>query len=147
MLASLAPVAAALTLALPASAGPMAEDTVRIDHRVAVRDNFFSPRSLTLDPGDAVKWTWKGDNRHNILFKKAPTGASKKSAGARREGAWSRTFRKPGHYRYVCTLFAGMRGSVTVEEVEEEPLGKAADGQWSFSERSPGNGEAPGPPG
>jgi plastocyanin len=126
MLASLAPAAAALTLALPASAGPTAENAIRADHRVAVRDNFFSPRSLTLDPGDTVKWTWKGDNRHNIRFKRAPRGAGRKNASARREGSWHRTFRKPGHYRYVCTLFAGMRGSVRVEE-SEETLGRAAD--------------------
>ncbi len=90
------------------------------DERVVVRDNFFSPRSLTVEPGERVKWSWRGDNRHNVVFKKVPAGASKRSSKTRRDGGWMRSFHKEGQYKYVCTLFAGMRGSVTVKPPPDE---------------------------
>jgi plastocyanin len=81
-----------------------------------VEDNFFSPRSLSIDERDDVRWVWRGNNRHNVAFKRVPKGAWKKGARTRRHGRWQRTFRDPGTYRYVCTLFAGMRGSITVKK-------------------------------
>ncbi len=116
---------AAVLFVAPASGGS-SEQRRPVDGRVAVRDNFFSPRSLTIQSGEIVKWTWKGDNRHDLAFTKLPKGASRRGAAARSDGRWYRKFRKPGQYRYVCTLFAGMRGSVTVVDAEpssREPAG------------------------
>jgi plastocyanin len=89
------------------------------DERVLVKDNFFSPRSLTIKPDETVKWSWRGDNRHNVTFTKVPKGASRRSSRTKEKGGWLRSFHKQGQYRYVCTLFAGMRGLVTVKEPEE----------------------------
>jgi plastocyanin len=116
---------AALVAATPTSGG--AAEPRLADAKVVVRDNFFSPRSLMINPGDTVKWVWKGDNRHNVTFVKVPLGATKRSAHTRRRGRWFRTFRRPGQYKYVCTLFAGMRGSITVEEATQS--GAAASDQ------------------
>lgn len=107
------------------------------DARVLVKDNFFTPRSLTVEEGDTVKWVWRGKNRHNVVFTKAPRGAGRRRAKARRSGRWLRTFRKPGQYRYVCTLFAGMRGSVRVEE-EPEPASSAQGPATVTGEAGPG---------
>jgi plastocyanin len=87
------------------------------DKRTTVRvmDNFFDPRSATIDKGAKVTFVWKGTSRHNVRFTKVPQGASKKSSRTRRKGDWSRRFWKPGLYRYVCTLFDGMRGTITVK--------------------------------
>ena len=38
-----------------------------------------------------------------------------------------RSFHKEGQYKYVCTLFAGMRGSVTVKPPPEEGTGAGAN--------------------
>jgi len=82
--------------------------------KVLVKDNFFQDRSTHVDEGGRVTWTWRGMNRHNIAFTKVPPGASRKGAKTRTEGHWKRTFGKPGVYRYVCRLWSGMRGTVTV---------------------------------
>jgi plastocyanin len=87
----------------------------QFDERVLVKDNFFSPRSLTIEPGETVKWSWRGDNRHNVTFTKVPKGAKRRSSRTKRNGGWLRSFHKQGQYRYVCTRFAGMRGLVTVK--------------------------------
>jgi plastocyanin len=83
--------------------------------RVRVMDNFFDPRSVGVGPGTKVTFVWKGRNRHDVRFTKVPKGVSRKGSKIRRTGRWSRTFPKPGLYRYVCTLFSGMRGTITVK--------------------------------
>jgi plastocyanin len=82
---------------------------------VRVMDNFFDPRSVGVAQGVKVTFTWKGSNRHNVRFTKVPKGASRKGSKTLRSGRWSRRFSQPGVYRYVCTLFSGMRGTVTVK--------------------------------
>lgn len=116
-----AAVIAAVIVGLPASvpASP-AESAGRADVRIAVEDNFFSQRSVTVERGEKVKWVWKGENRHNLTFRKVPKDTSERGSRTKRRGKWSRTFWRPGRYRYVCTLFAGMRGEVTVDEPAEE---------------------------
>jgi plastocyanin len=98
-----------------AAEGPRAAATKGKLVKVRVMDNFFDPRSINVPRDDKVKFTWKGSNRHNVRFTKVPTGASRKGSKAKREGHWTRKFGKPGLYRYVCTLFSGMRGTITVK--------------------------------
>jgi plastocyanin len=105
--------AAGVAIAVPALAETKPPKPVAA--RVAIKDNFFSKRSVTIAEGETVKWVWRGENRHNVAFTRVPEGASRRGTHTRRKGRWYKTFRKPGQYRYVCTLFAGMRGSVTVE--------------------------------
>jgi plastocyanin len=109
--------AAAVLAVAPASAGG---GRPKPDERVVVQDNFFTARSVTIASGDVVRWVWRGSNRHNIVFKHVPRGAARKGASARRKGRWQRAFREPGKYRYVCTLFTGMRGSIMVEQPPAE---------------------------
>jgi plastocyanin len=88
--------------------------------KVRVMDNFFDPRSVTVPQEGRVVWTWKGTNRHNVRFTHVPKGASRRGSRTRADGRWSRSFGKPGLYRYVCTIYAGMRGNVTVKPVTTE---------------------------
>ena len=83
--------------------------------KVRVMDNFFDPRSTDILQDERVSFVWKGSNRHNVRFAQVPAGASRKGSKIKREGRWSRGFGKPGLYRYVCTLFSGMRGTITVK--------------------------------
>jgi plastocyanin len=82
---------------------------------VYVHDNFFDPRSLTAERGEAVLWRWRGENRHNVVFTKVPPEARRKGADTRREGKWRRKFWRRGLYKYVCTIHAGMKASILVE--------------------------------
>ncbi len=103
-------------VAAVAVAGPAA--TTSGVKRVAVRDNFFSPKAVRIGRGQSVRWTWRGSEPHNVVFRKTPRGAKPKRCGTtRRRGAsCTRKFRKRGTYRYVCTIheLAGMTGRVVV---------------------------------
>ena len=86
----------------------------QVGARVDVKDNYFDPRSVQISAGEAVKWTWSGANRHNIVFTKTPAGAAHKNAKARRSGSVTRAFNVAGNYRYVCKLYDGMQGTIKV---------------------------------
>ena len=110
---AIAALAAAPVDANPAGSDEVASDAAR--KHVAIMDNFFDPRSLSIEKDDKVTWVWRGDNSHNVTFTKVPRGASKRSADTRDEGRWARSFRRRGLYRYICTVHAGQRGSINVE--------------------------------
>jgi plastocyanin len=94
--------AARLLPAAPASA---------VTVRVRANDNFFRPRTITVERGTRVRWVNKGGNPHTTTSTKGlwdkdiPVG-----------GAATRVFRKRGTFRYTCTIHVdqGMRGRVVV---------------------------------
>jgi plastocyanin len=106
----------AVAASLPETPDSLGRSAEHADERVAVEDNFFSPRSLTLQRGESVQWVWKGENRHNVRFRKVPKGTSKKGSRTKRQGHWTRTFWRKGQYSYLCTVFAGMRGEITLDD-------------------------------
>jgi plastocyanin len=81
---------------------------------VLVKDNRFSPKTLTVKKGTTVKWVWKRTKeRHNVAVAKGPTTFR---ASTRKKGSFSHTFKKRGTYRLVCTIHApDMRMRVTVK--------------------------------
>jgi plastocyanin len=109
---------AAATVALlslaPAGAGKSGMAGSTKAEKVWVHDNFFDRRSVEVPQEGKVVWVWKGMNRHNVRFTKVPPGASRRGSKTLYEGRWRRSFKVPGVYRYVCKLYAGMRGTVTV---------------------------------
>jgi plastocyanin len=108
--------AAALVVAVPVIAGTgAAPPSKEPKAKVRVQDNFFDPRSVGVTQDGQVRFVWKGSNRHNVRFTKVPVGASRKGSRTKTHGSWTRSFSKPGLYRYVCTLFSGMRGTITVK--------------------------------
>ena len=87
-----------------------------------VKDNYFEPRSTEVLEGGQVLWKWRGENRHSIRFTKVPAGRSPQGRGAaRRRASGSGRSQRPGVYRYVCKVWSGMRGSVTVRPEPEPP--------------------------
>ena len=98
-----------------------AQSEVPTKARVYVKDNYFEPRSTEVLEDGQVIWKWRGENRHNIRFTKVPAGAARKGASLRASGKWKRTFRRPGVYRYVCKVWSGMRGTVTVRAKPAPP--------------------------
>ncbi len=88
--------------------------------KVWVHDNFFDRRSIQVAPSEKVVWVWKGANRHNVRFTKVPKGAARGGSKTKTEGRWRRTFKIEGNYRYICKLYTGMRGTITVREEPPE---------------------------
>ena len=106
MRATVAAVVAALMLGVPA---PQAAART-----VAVRDNVFSPRGVTVTKGGALTWAWRGRRRHNVLFYSGPVAGRPRRCATRRTGTCTRRFRRRGRYEYVCTLHGSMTGAVRV---------------------------------
>lgn len=79
---------------------------------VEVRNNSFTPGTLTVPAGTLVIWEWQGATAaHNVTFS---TAGAPTNIGNRTSGADQRTFNTTGTFAYECTNHAGMTGSVTV---------------------------------
>ena len=80
-----------------------------------MRDNFYSPSSVTVTVGTTVTWTWTGFGSHSVTFE---DGLG--SSGVQNTGQIDRTFNTVGTFRFRCTVHSGnftsgMIGSVKVE--------------------------------
>ena len=79
---------------------------------VSVRDDVFSPKSVSVSKGSTVKWSWKGEDPHNVTV---TSGPSKFRSATQTKGSFSRKLTKKGTYKIVCTLHTpGMRMTVKV---------------------------------
>jgi plastocyanin len=83
----------------------------------------FVPSSLTIKPGDTVKWVNNKLAPHNVVFdsSKVPNDiaakASHKSLVFSPGESFTTTFDEPGEYNYYCEPHrgAGMVGKIIVE--------------------------------
>ncbi len=73
---------------------------------VKLRDVQFSPRSITVNKNDSVKFVWAGGT-HNLIGPKA--NVPPKSSGFKTIRYTAR-----GTYRYKCTLHSNMTTKVIV---------------------------------
>ncbi len=79
---------------------------------VTIGNNFFSPATLTIAAGSAVKWVWSGSG-HSV----ASTGANTfVSSDIQNAGATFGPilFSTPGLYTYECAVHSAMQGTITV---------------------------------
>lgn len=90
----------ALVLAAPAQ-GAIAD--------VSISGAAFNPPTTTIDQGDSVRWTNNDFLQHTVTF----SGFG--SPGTLGNGdVFEHVFDSAGTFSYLCTLHAGMNGSVTV---------------------------------
>ncbi|MCU0494392.1 MAG: plastocyanin/azurin family copper-binding protein [Chloroflexaceae bacterium] len=78
---------------------------------VGMNNRQFSPASLTIQAGQTVTWTNNEALPHNITA----ADRSFSSANLTQGQTFSRRFDSPGSYSYLCTLHAGMTGTITVQ--------------------------------
>jgi plastocyanin len=80
------------------------------NHNVAIIDNEFVPRNLTIAPGDTVIWTNQGSD-HTVT---ADDGSFDSTAGGQAAiptgGMFTKTFSTAGKFPYYCTLHGGPGG-------------------------------------
>jgi len=82
---------------------------------VQVKDNFFSPSSVTISVGQTVEWQWAGTtNSHNVTWV-VTSGAG--NSATQSSGTYSRTFDTTGTYDYYCSIHGQsvMSGTVVVQ--------------------------------
>lgn len=96
-----APIIVAAVVAAGVAALPSAAATTT--KTVTIKDDFFSPKKLTISKGSKVKWVWKGTQRHNVAVANGPSNFR---FGTRKTGTESHTFKKRGTYSIVCTIHA-----------------------------------------
>jgi plastocyanin len=72
---------------------------------VRVDDDVFRPGSVRVSKGATVRWRWVGDSRHNVTVRRGPV---RFKSSTKRSGTYTRTMRRRGTYRIVCTLHPGM---------------------------------------
>jgi plastocyanin len=76
---------------------------------VSVRDNAFSPRTVSVKKGATVTWRWNGRASHNVTFR----GSAHSRTQTR--GSYSHKFNTKGTFAYRCTIHAGMVGTIRVK--------------------------------
>jgi plastocyanin len=70
---------------------------------VAVHDDYFKAKSLTVSKGTTVKWTWKDKGKHDVTVAKGPAIFR---SSTKRSGTYSHKLTKKGTYQFVCTVHA-----------------------------------------
>jgi plastocyanin len=97
------------------------------DHTIDVKNNFFSPDTITINVGEMIEWDCT-EGRHNVNGSTAtfPSNPVSFMSGAPRSAPWtfSYTFDIPGVYDYRCDphFLLGMTGYIIVEDNNVPPL-------------------------
>jgi plastocyanin len=99
----------ALTLAIAVAV--LAIPAFAATRSVCIRDDYFSPRSVTINKGSTIRWVWRGHSRHNVAVSSGPVHFR---SGLHRTGTYRHRFGRRGTYRIVCTVHTGMRMTVRV---------------------------------
>jgi plastocyanin len=93
--------------ALLAPAGFIAVADAATTKTVSLKGVQFSPRSVTINKGDRVRFKWAGGT-HNLNGPSA--NVAPKSSGSK-----TIKFTRKGTYRYMCTIHANMTMTVKVK--------------------------------
>ena len=79
---------------------------------VAVKNNSFSPSTVSIHKGDKVTWKWtQGGVPHNVT---PASGGSGSKTSSKKGFTFSKTFSKKGTFKYVCTIHSNMKVTVKV---------------------------------
>jgi plastocyanin len=74
---------------------------------VTVADYYFAPSVVKIQKRGKVRWKWNGfTDNHDVWLTQAPRGVKKSRFRSQIQvsGSFTRRFRKPGKYHFVCTL-------------------------------------------
>ena len=77
-------------------------------YTVTIDDMTYSPDTLKVRAGDAVRWVNNDVRDHTVRGKGWDSG----NLGPGE--SYKHTFTKPGEYRYACSLHPRMKGVITV---------------------------------
>ncbi|HKI85338.1 MAG TPA: Calx-beta domain-containing protein, partial [Thermoanaerobaculia bacterium] len=77
------------------------------DHAVSVENNFFTPKTITIQPGDSVTWTNNGGGFHNV---KSEDGSFTSGAPSTSQWTFTQSFSSAGTYPYYCQVHGGPGG-------------------------------------
>lgn len=78
---------------------------------VKVADNYYGPKTLTVNRGTRVTWRWGGVLKHNVVVRRGPSFFSSRTQV---RGTFSHVFTRRGTYALVCTVHPKMKMTVVV---------------------------------
>lgn len=78
---------------------------------VAIEDFLFSPSTITVTLGAAVRWTNNGFFAHTTTAQDLLWDSGALTSG----NSFTHTFNQPGTFDYVCSIHPEMQGKVIVE--------------------------------
>jgi len=99
MLRKLSAAVAAASLATVVAVVPAQAGSTKT---VSVKNNAFSPTSVSIKKGGKVTWKWtQGGVPHNV----SPAGGGSGSKTSSKKGfTYAKTFSKAGTYKFICTV-------------------------------------------
>jgi plastocyanin len=71
---------------------------------VKVHDSSFSPKSVRVQHGTTVRWSWASSLTHNVTLIKGPRGVAKSHSRNQDHGSYSRKLTTRGTYTFECTI-------------------------------------------
>jgi plastocyanin len=77
---------------------------------ISIQGFTFNPSSITISPGDTVRWTNMDSATHTVV------GDSISSGNLKNGDTYKQTFTKPGTYNYQCSIHPSMKGMIIVKE-------------------------------
>jgi plastocyanin len=98
------------TLALALFATLLAAPAWAGDATIAMKNFDFSPMAITVQHGTTVVWTNKDGEPHTVVS----IDGSFRSPALDQDDTYKFTFKKPGVYKYLCTIHPKMMGTITV---------------------------------
>lgn len=102
MLRKLGAVAAAAAVAVAVAVVPSQAASSK---SVAVKNNSFSPKTVSIKKGSKVVWKWtQGGVPHNVTPENGNPGSKTSS---KKGYKFTKAFPKAGTFKYVCTLHPG----------------------------------------
>jgi plastocyanin len=96
----------------PSSASRSAAGRDTMTVTVGVFDNYFYPKSISVEPGTTVNWINLGRHTHTVTALDGKWGSGDIAPG----GSYSGTFQRPGTYYFYCGhhTMDKMQGAVIV---------------------------------
>lgn len=88
---------------------------------IQVRDNNFSPKTVTIAVGDSVTWQWVGSSLHTVTQGTTPDASEDPTrlfdSPLKSSGTFGYRFTASGTVPYFCRphFAAEMKGTITVE--------------------------------
>ncbi|MBI2029431.1 cupredoxin domain-containing protein [Candidatus Gottesmanbacteria bacterium] len=79
------------------------------NHTVLIKDNAFSPESITIKVNDQVIWENNDNTQHRVK------GDDWGGATINNGGKFAQAFDKPGTYAYICEIHPEMKGTIIVK--------------------------------
>jgi len=94
-----------------AAVGIFAADASSASRTIALKDDYFSPKSTSVKRGTTVTFRFAGRKAHNVVVTRGPV---KFRSPTRTSGTYKRKLTRRGTYSLVCTLHPGMTAKLRV---------------------------------